>query len=181
MKSFLRTTFCVMIGTLVIATIAGAEGELAANHTPQFNNVFELIHGGQNHAREFDLTHAECAALAGGTKPAEEKTQHLPQGVEPEAAGHDRVALEVAGEEPIIRLNVELGYDAAVAMLTACFLDVGDAVEHEHRRQRKLSVSGAKQFPSSAGEQSLVLEAGLPFGRGFLHSRRSLLSLWLSA
>ena len=51
------------------------------------------------------------AAIAGLAEPAEKEAEQLPQRVEPEAAGHDRIALEVAGEEPEVGLHVELGDD----------------------------------------------------------------------
>ena len=58
---------------------------------------------------------AERAAAARRAEPAEMEADHLPQRVEAEAAGHHRVALEVAGEEPEVGLDVQLGLDAAQA------------------------------------------------------------------
>src|SRR5262249_27665721 len=80
------------------------------------------------------------------------------ESIEAEAAWHDGVAFEMAGEEPQVRLHVELSHDAPITMLAALLLHFRDAVEHEHRRQRKLRVAGAEQLPARAGEQVVILE-----------------------
>src|SRR4029077_2415068 len=104
------------------------------------------------------LAHAECPALPRRPEPSEEETQKLPQRVEPEATRHHRIALEVAREKPQVRLHVELGNDAAPAVLAALLLDLRDAVEHQHWRQRQLRVAGAEQLAPRASEQVLVIE-----------------------
>ena len=43
--------------------------------------------------------------LAGRAEPAQEKAEQLPQRIEPEAARHDGIALEMAGEEPESRAS----------------------------------------------------------------------------
>ena len=58
-------------------------------------------------------------------------------------------------------------------MLATFLVHMGDAVEHEHRRQRQLGVAGAEQFAPPAGEQVLIVELSPPFGRRFLHSFQS--------
>ncbi len=83
----------------------------------------------------------------------------MPQRIEAEAAGHHRVAFEVAEEEPEVRLHIELGADDALAVLAALLGNFGDAVEHQHRRQRQLGVAGAEKFPAAAGQQIFVFEA----------------------
>jgi hypothetical protein len=50
----------------------------------------------------------------------------------------------MAGEEPEVRLHVELGDDAAVAVLAALLGHMGDAIEHQHRRQRQLRIARAE-------------------------------------
>ena len=105
----------------------------------------------------FDLAHAERAALAGRAEPAEEEAEQLPQRIDAEAAGHDRVALEVAGEEPEVGLELEHRADQALAVFAADFRDFGNAVEHQHRRQRQLRALDKKLAPP-AGQQVLVFE-----------------------
>src|SRR6187455_3681031 len=61
---------------------------------------------------------------------------------------------------------VELGDDAAMAVLAALLLHLRDAVEHEHGRQRQLRVAGAEQFPARARKQILVFELVPPFSHG---------------
>ena len=71
----------------------------------------------------------------------------------PQAARHHRIALEVAGEEPEVGLDVELGHDLALAVLAAGVGDLHDAVEHQHGRQRQLRVAGPEQVPLGALDQ----------------------------
>ena len=91
----------------------------------RFTTYSTLLDGRQHHAGEFDLADAERAALAGRAHPAEEEAEHLPEGIEAEAARHHRIAVEMAGEEPEVRLDVEFGHDLALAVLAA---RLGDGV-----------------------------------------------------
>ena len=83
--------------------------------------------------------------------------------VEAEAARHDRIADEMAGEEPEVRLDVEFGADEALVEFAAGLADLGDAVEHQHRRIGQLRIAGAEQFAAGAGQQILIAVAGLLF------------------
>ena len=58
----------------------------------------------------------------------------------------------MAGEKPEIRLEFEHGADQSLAIFAACLRDLGNAVEHEHGRQRQLGIAGAEQFAPSAGQ-----------------------------
>src|ERR1700737_1431804 len=61
----------------------------------------------------------------------------------------------MAGEEPEVRLDVELGNRLALAMLAARLADLGDAIEHQHRRQRQLRIPLAAPLPPlPAGQQA---------------------------
>ena len=82
--------------------------------------------------------------LPSAAHPAEEEADHLPQRVEAEAARHHRIVLEMAFEEPEIGLDVEFGLDLALAVPAALLGDLGDAVEHQHRRQRQLRIAGRR-------------------------------------
>ena len=68
----------------------------------------------------------------------------------------------MAREEPQVRLDVEFGPHLPLAVRAAALGDVGDAVEHQHRRQRQLRIAWAEEFPAAAGEQIFVLEAMPP-------------------
>jgi hypothetical protein len=57
---------------------------------------------GRHHALELHLAGGKGHALALLAEPAEEEAGQLPHGVEAQAARHDRVADEVAGEEPVV-------------------------------------------------------------------------------
>ena len=83
--------------------------------------------------------------------------------VEAEAARHDRIADEMAGEEPQVRLDVEFGADEALAEGAAGLADLGDAVEHQHRRVGQLGVARTEQLAAGAGQQFFIVVAGLPF------------------
>src|SRR5215831_9983820 len=133
-------------------TVGDAEHELAAHDPLDVDAVDHVLDRGKNLAGEFEFTQSERAPLTGGAQPAQEEAEQLPERIEAEAAGHDRIALEMAGEEPQVRLELEHGADQAFAVFAAGFRDLGDAVEHEHRRQRQLGVARAEQFAPRAGQ-----------------------------
>src|SRR5690606_22287609 len=105
-------------------------------------------------------------ALAGLAKPAEEKAGQLPHGFEAKAAWHDRVAGEVAWEEPQVGMDCEFCADKALVEFAASFTDFRDAVEHQHWRSRQLGVAGTEKFPSGAGKKVFVFVARLLFEHG---------------
>ena len=84
------------------------------------------------------------------------EADHLPHRIQAEAARHDRIVLEMAAEEPEIRLHIEFGADQALAVFAAGLGDFRDAVEHQHRRQRQLGIAGAEHLAAAAGQQILV-------------------------
>src|SRR3546814_3916401 len=75
----------------------------------------------RHHVGELHLADAQSAAAAGRAEPAEKEADELPEGVETEAARHYRISLEMAAEEPEVRLDVHLGDDMAFAMLATVF------------------------------------------------------------
>jgi hypothetical protein len=50
----------------------------------------------------------------------------------------------MAEEKPEVRFYVELGPNHSLPVLTACLADFSDAIEHQHRRQWQLCISGTK-------------------------------------
>src|SRR5262249_30895433 len=92
--------------------------------------VHDLLDAGQNLTGKFQLAESQCPSASRCAEPAKEKTQQLPQGVDAKAAGHYRIAFEMAGKEPEVRFDLQLGADDAFAMGAAGFGDLGDAVEH---------------------------------------------------
>ena len=118
---------------------------------------------GMHHAGKLDLADAKRAALAGGAKPAEEEADELPERIEPQAARHDRIALEMAGEEPQIGLHIEFSDDLALAVFTPGIGNMRDAVEHQHGRQGQLRIAGPEQFTAGASQQILVEKLRFPF------------------
>src|SRR5712671_3593207 len=94
--------------------------DLAVRREPAVvDAVHDLLDGGKNLAGKLHLAHAERTPVAGRSEPAQKEADELPQGVEAETARHHRIALEVAGEEPQVRLHVELGARHSLAVLAA--------------------------------------------------------------
>src|SRR5207302_836016 len=94
--------------------------------------------------------------------PAQKETDQLPERVEAEASRHDRIALEVAAEEPKVRLHVEFSANEAPAIFTPGVGNFADTVEHQHRGQRQLCIARAKHLAAAAGQQILVFVTATP-------------------
>ncbi len=124
--------------------------------------VHNLADVRQHLAGELQLAQPQRPAASLAADPAEVEADHLPHRVQAEAARHDRIVLEMAAEEPQVRLHIELGPDQALAELAAIFADFGDAVEHQHRRQRQLRIAGAEHLAAAAGQQILVFVTAAP-------------------
>ena len=92
-------------------------------------------------------------------EPTEVEAAELPERIEPEAARHHGVTLEMALEEPEVRLDVEFGPQHALAVGAALFGDLDDAVEHQHGGEGKLRVARAEELASRAIEEILVSKA----------------------
>jgi hypothetical protein len=90
-------------------------------------------------------------------QPAEEETGQLPHAVKAEAPRHDRVALEVAGEIPVVGADIVFGADETLVEGAAGFGNFGNAMDHEHRGQWELCISRAEQFAATAGQDLLVI------------------------
>src|SRR5690606_15745743 len=111
-------------------------------------------------AGELDLA-AKGTALAGLADPAEEEAGHLPDRVEPEAAGHDGIADEMALEEPQVGIDVEFGPDLTLVESAAGFVDMGDAVEHQHGRRRQARIHLTGQFTPAMRQQLFITKCVL--------------------
>src|SRR5690554_7630048 len=105
------------------------------------NGVGDLLRIRQYLTEEFHLAGAQCAAAALIAEPAQVEADQLPHGVQAEAAGHDRVAFEMALEEPQVWMDIELGNDLALAEAAASVADVGDAIDHQDRKSTRLNSS----------------------------------------
>src|SRR3546814_2191019 len=90
--------------------------------------------------------------------PGQVETGELPHRVHAQAAGHHRIALEVAIEEPQVRTYVHLGADLALAERAALAGNACDTVEHQHRRQRQARVAGAEHLTAAAGKQLFAIQ-----------------------
>src|SRR5260370_37162652 len=117
--------------------------------------VHNLEDVGHHLTGELQLTEAQRTAASLAAGPAEIKADHLPERVEAEAARHDRIVLEMAAEEPEIRVHVEFSPNDALAVFPAGFGNFGDAIEHQHRWQGQLSIARAEQLAPAALQQIL--------------------------
>src|SRR5690606_16813093 len=68
----------------------------------------------------------------------------------------------MAAEKPEIGFDVEVGADQSFSKLPAILVYIGDTIEHQHRRQRQLSVSRSELFPPDARQQPLIIFAAAP-------------------
>src|SRR5205814_8894199 len=102
------------------------------------------------------------AATSQAAEPGQKEADQLPHRIDAEAARHDRIVLKVAFEKPEVRVDVEFGLDLALIGAAALFGDASNAVEHQHRRQRRLRIALAEKFAACAGEKPLQIKARFP-------------------
>src|SRR5262249_15981718 len=127
--------------------------EFPQDHTLEIDDIFDFSDARQHHSGEFHIADTESAPLSGSTEPAEKEAQHLPQGINAEAARHDRNPEEMATEKPKVRLDIEFGDNLAFAKFTAILRYMRDAIEHQHGRQRQLGIAGAEEFAAGTGQK----------------------------
>ena len=142
--------------------IANGHDQLALDDALDVDFVGDELHVRAHFARELDLARTQRTAPAGQLQPGQVKTDELPHGIEPQAAGHDRVALKVAGKEPQVGFDIELGADLSQPVRATIAVDVRDAVKHQHGRQRQAPAVGAEQPALARGDQLFV-------GKGICH------------
>ncbi len=65
----------------------------------------------------------------------------------------------MTGEKPEVRLEIEHRAHQPFAVFTAGFRDLGDAIEHQHWRQRQLGIARAEQLAPGARQKIIVSEA----------------------
>src|SRR6266850_2005318 len=85
------------------------------DHAFDVDVVHNLAHVRHHLPGKLELAEAERPAAALAAAPAQKEANHLPERVEPQASRHHRIALEMATEEPKIRLHIEFGADPASA------------------------------------------------------------------
>lgn len=69
----------------------------------------------------------------------------------------------MTGEEPQVRVDIQLGDQLALAILAADIADVNDAIDHQHVGGGKLRVTRAEQLAATAAQQVFSGE-GVLFG-----------------
>src|SRR6516165_9264537 len=134
-------------------TIGNAEHELGTEHPLQVDTIDHSLDRGQYLIGQFHLSDPQGTPAARRAKPAEEKSAELPKCVEPEAAGHHGISLEMAIEEPEVGPHVEFRDDMALAVRAAALGDRDDPIEHQHGRQGQLGVAGPEEVAAGTGEQ----------------------------
>src|SRR5690606_20432827 len=142
------------------APVPDDQGQLAAHHPADVDLVSHQFRVREYLPRELDLPDAQGTAAPRLAEPGEVEAAQLPHRVDAQAARHDRIADEVAVEEPQVRADVELGADHALAVLAAFGGDLGDAVEHQHRGRRQACVAGAEHLAAGAGQQLVAIKGG---------------------
>src|SRR5690606_29022266 len=105
--------------------VGDGQDQRTIDRTLDVNVVGDFLGGRQDLAEELHFARTQGAAAAGIALPAEVEAYQLPHGVEAQAARHDGVAFEVAGEEPQVRVDIQLGDQFALAVLAADITDVG--------------------------------------------------------
>src|SRR3989304_8238425 len=132
-QSHLQVLACIDIAAVDLHCAVGdPHHQLAQDPALHADAVGNFPCARQHLAAELDLAAAERASAPLAAHPAQMETDQLPHCIQPQAARHHRVALEMTGEKPEIRAQVELGGDLALAEGTALIADIDDAVEPPH-------------------------------------------------
>src|ERR1043166_689082 len=113
--------------------VGNAERELRAHHALDVDVVHNLADVRQHLAEQLQFAYSQRPARPLGTAPDQEEPDHLPERVEAETAGHHRIALEMATEEPEVRIDIQFGAHQALAVRPADCRNLGDAVKHQHQ------------------------------------------------
>lgn len=128
-------------------------GQFAANDAFNIELIAYQLGRWQHLSGELDLAGAQRTAFAGIATPSEEETTQLPQGVDAQAARHDRVGLEVAIEEPEIRMNIQLRADLTLAESSPMVVYGCNPVDHEHVVRWQSRVVGSENLALTASNQ----------------------------
>jgi hypothetical protein len=94
------------------------------------------------------------------------ESDKLPHRIQPKAARHYRITLEVTFEKPEIRVDIEFRPDFALAVLTTFVRDQGNTIQHEHVGLWQATVRWSEQLPMATGDQVIVV-VGTPTSRKF--------------
>src|SRR5690554_2476404 len=93
------------------AAVTDHQCQLAAHDPADVDLIGDQFGVRQYLPGELDLAHAQRAPAAGFAEPGKVEAAQLPHRIHAQAAGHDRIALEVAFEEPQVRSDLEFGTD----------------------------------------------------------------------
>src|SRR5471030_1059305 len=146
-QSYLQVLACKDIATVDLHhSVGDTHHQPAQYYALHADAVGNFLCARQHLAAELDFAAAERAPAPLASHPAQVKTDQLPHRIQPQASRHHRVALEMTGEKPEFRAQVQLGHDLALAVGSALVADVDDAVEHEHGRQGQLRVAGTEHL-----------------------------------
>ncbi len=136
---------------------------LGPHHALDVDAVLDELDVVGDLAGELDLAAAERAALAGRAAPAEEEAGHLPERVEAEAAGHHRIALEVALEEPEVGLTSSSArtWPLPWRRRSSSIWVMRSNISMGGKRQ--LRIAGAEQLAAPAGQKLVIAVCVLAF------------------
>src|SRR5215470_11717968 len=130
-------------------SVSNGKLQAAQDHPLQVDDVLHGLGCGHDHAGKLNLAHAQRPTLARCAEPAQKKAGELPERIEPEAARHHRVPLEMAGKKPIERgvaRHLELGHHLTLAVRATRLRNPGNAIKHQHGGQRQLGIARAEQL-----------------------------------
>src|SRR6185437_4981536 len=143
-----------------ISETLGRLEQAHAHVAPDVDLVAHQLRGRLHLAGKLHVAHAQRTAGTGLAQPWQEEATELPHRIQAQAAGHHRIADEVATEKPQVRTDIQLGMDQTLAVGTALLRDPRDAVEHQHRWRRQAGIAVAEKLAAAAGTQLFVIERG---------------------
>src|SRR5262245_58340450 len=95
--------------------VGDTENQLRTHDPLDVDVVHDLPDIRQHLAGKLQLAEPQGPAPTLAPDPAEIEADHLPERIQPQAPRHDGIVLEVAAEEPEVRLDIEFGTNQALA------------------------------------------------------------------
>jgi len=132
-------------------SVCNREDEFSFHYAFDVDLIRDQFVLGQNLPGEFQFAYAESATFSSVAIPSEIESGKLPEGIESETTGHDRVTLEMTFEEPEVRFDIEFSDNLPFSISATVAIYFDNAIEHQHIWLGKLWCIETKNLTATDG------------------------------